>query len=109
MIRCLLIALTAAAVFAVEPDPWAKVKDLKSGTDVRIVLAGVPSPVEGKFDEVRDDVVVLVVKNEQKAFNKDQIVRLDYRPKGGRMTPETKVKRTDPDPTPPVGMDHGAN
>ena len=108
MIRIPLILLVAATMFAAD-NPWDKVKELKSGAEIRIVRAGVPQPIEAKLDEVTDDRIVIVVKKEQKAINKDDIVRLDYRPKGGAKTTETKVANSPADTTPQVGMSHGPN
>jgi hypothetical protein len=108
MIRSLLFLLSAAAVFAAD-DPWTKVKELKSGTEIRIVKKGAAKPIEGKFDEAQDDKVVVVLKNEQVAVAKEDIDRLDYRPKpGSRVTHTEGAKDTPPDTTPPVGMGHGA-
>jgi len=36
MIKPLLFLLAVAVAFAAGEDPWAKVKDLKSGTEIRI-------------------------------------------------------------------------
>jgi hypothetical protein len=106
--KCLLVLLAAAAAFAAAEDSWTKVKDLKSGTEIRVIKRGGAKPIEGKLDEARDDAVVLVVKNEQISIPKDEIERLDYRPKpGSRITKTGDAKQTPPDPTPPVGMDHG--
>ncbi len=106
MIRTLVIFLSAATLFAVD-NPWDKVKELKSGTEIRIARRGLAQPLEAKLDEVRDDTVVVVVKNEQKAIRKDEIDRLDYRPKAAGRTIETKTTNTPADTTPPVGMSHG--
>ena len=90
-------------------DPWTKVKELKSGTEIRIVRKGSAQPLEAKLDEARDDAVVVVVKNEQKAIPKEEIDRLDYRPKpGSRVTTETKAGTDAPDTKPAAGMAHGA-
>jgi hypothetical protein len=108
MIRSLLLLLSAAALFAAD-DPWTKVKELKSGTEVRIVKKGAAKPIEGKFDEAQDDKVIVVLKNEQVAIARDDIDRLEYRPKpGSRVTHNEGGKNTPPDSTPPVGMGHGA-
>lgn len=90
-------------------DPWTKVKALKSGTDLQIFREGSVKPLEAKFDEARDDALLVVVKNEQRAIPKKEIDRIDYRPGPRKVTTETKQNRTEPDPTPPVGMDHGPN
>jgi hypothetical protein len=108
MIRPLLFLLGAAMAFAAAEESWTKVKDLKSGTEIRIVKRGAAKPIEGKLDEARDDAVVIVLKNEQVSIPKDEIDRLDYRPKAGsRIVKTGDAKQTDPDPTPPVGMNHG--
>lgn len=105
MARCLLILLAVATAFAAD-DPWTKVKDLKSGTEIRIVKRGAARPIEAKLDEARDDNIVIVLKNEQVSVAKDEIERLDYRPKGSRVTKTEDVKTTRPDPSQPVGMSH---
>jgi hypothetical protein len=106
MVRSLLFLLSAAALFAAD-DPWTKVKELKSGTEIRIVKKGAAKPIEGKFDEAQDDKIIVVLKNEQVAIAKDDIDRLDSRQKGSRMTRNEGAKDTPADTTPPVGMDHG--
>jgi hypothetical protein len=107
MSKLLFLVLAAATAFAAD-DPWAKVKDLKSGTELRIYKKGTTQPVLAKSDDVTEDNLVVVVKNEQMAIAKDLIDRIDYRPiKGSRVTTETKSKQTDPDTTPgPPG--HGS-
>jgi hypothetical protein len=91
MRRSILLLLSAAAFAAAADNSWDKVKELKSGAEVRIYEVGKPTPVEAKLDEVRDDDIVVVLKNEQKAIRKDLIIRLDARPNGKRpMTTETK-------------------
>ncbi len=109
MLRCLAVLLAYGAAFAAE-DPWAKVKDLKSGTEIRIYKKGGAQPLTGKLDEARDESLTVVFKNEQVTIEKDAIDRLDCRPvkPGGRMTSETKTKTEAPDAKPPAGMAHGA-
>jgi hypothetical protein len=109
MIRSLFAFLAAATLFAAAEDPWAKVRELKSGTEIRIIRKGVAQPIEAKLDEVTAESVVVVVKKAQQAIPKDEIDRLDYRPTPSSRVRETKVTTTQPDTTPPVGMDHGAN
>jgi hypothetical protein len=101
MSRVLFFLLAAITAFAAD-DPWAKVRELKSGTELRVYKKGTPQPVLAKSDDVTDDNLLVVVKNEQVAIPKDQIDRIDYRPTkpGGRLTTETKTKTTEPDTTP---------
>jgi hypothetical protein len=102
--RVLRSALLISAVLAcAADDPWAKVRELKSGTEVRIFRKAAKQPTIGKFDEATAENVVVVVKNEQVAIPKDEIDRLDARPSGGsRVKPESKVTSKgpgDPDAT----------
>ena len=108
MFRGLVLLLAVAAAFAAD-DPWAKVKELKSGTEIRIYKRGGSSPLVGKIDEARDDSLTVVLKNEQVTIEKDQIERLDYRPlkPGGRVVTESKTKTENPDSKPPIGMSRG--
>lgn len=106
MARTLLLLLAAATLFAAD-DPWSKVKDLKSGTDLQIYRKGAAKPLEAKLDEVRDDALVVVVKKEQTAIPRDEIDRLDYRPGKRAVTTETKRTITPPGATPQPGMSHG--
>lgn len=102
----LLVAAASAAVCA--DDPWAAVVKLKSGAEIRVVKKGSMQPVIGKFDEANDERLVLVVKNEQMAIQKDQIDRVDARPDqpGGRVKVEGKTTTNDPQAAkePDVGM-----
>lgn len=106
--RLAIVLLSAAAAFAAD-DAWIKVKELKSGTEIRILKHGTLKPIEGKLDEARDSDVVIVVKNEQVAVPKESIDRLDYRPSkpGSRLTSEAKTATDNPNAKPPAGMAHG--
>ena len=103
----LLVTFAASALFAAD-NSWDKVKELKSGTEIRIYRAGAPDPIEAKLDEATDEHIAFVVKKEQKSISKDAVLRLDYRPKAGSRTTETKTTNTPADATPPAGMAHGA-
>ena len=102
MTRILLLLLAAMTVFAAD-DPWAKVRGLKSGTELRIYKKGSPQPVLAKMDQLTDENLVVLVKTEQIAIARDQIDRVDYRPAKPRVSTETKTTTTDPDtrPAPP--------
>jgi len=102
MARTLIMLLAAAAVFAAD-DPWAKVRELKGGAELRVYKKGSAQPILAKMDELTDDNLMLVVKSAQVAIARDLIERIDYRPAAGRVQTETKSKTTDPDtrPSPP--------
>jgi len=99
----------AALAFAAD-DPWTKVKDLKSGTEIRVYKRGAAAPLAGKVDEVFDDRIAVVLKNEQVSIDKDLIDRLDARPAQAprKISSDSKTKTEYPDGKPPAGMNHGA-
>jgi hypothetical protein len=104
MVRTLATLISAASLAAAADNPWDKVKELKSGAEIRIVRKGVSQPIEARFDELTEDNVVIVVKNEQKAIPRNDIDRLDARPRSGsRVTTETKTTIDQPGPAPPQG------
>jgi len=92
--RWLAIVLLAAATAFAADDPWTKVRDLKSGTELRIFKKGGFHPILAKMEEANPDSLIIVVKNEELAIPRDQIDRIDYRPlkAGGRVTKETSEK-----------------
>jgi hypothetical protein len=107
MSKILLLILAVGTVFAAD-DPWGKVRELKGGTELRIYKKGVPQPILAKSDDVTDENLIVVIKNEQVAIAKEMVDRIDYRPYKPRITKETKSTTTDPDTTPgPPG--HGSN
>ena len=89
------IALLLPALFAAD-DEWTKVRQLKTGTELRIVKRKSSQPILAIMDEAGEDNLVAVIKNEQVSIPKDEIERIDYRPKqtGGRATKETKTTST---------------
>jgi hypothetical protein len=99
MLRIFLCIIAASIAFAAE-DAWPKVKDLKTGTEIRVFKKGSMQPVVAQLAEATDDNLVIIVKNEQSAIPRDQVDRLDYRPeqKGGRLRSETKSTPHDPKP-----------
>jgi hypothetical protein len=106
MAKLMILLLAAAAAFAAD-DPWAKVRELKGGTELRIYKKGTAQPVLAKSDELTDENLIVVLKNAQVAIPRDQIDRIDYRPYKSRVNTETKSKTTEPDTTPgPPG--HGS-
>ena len=103
MFRLLVFVAGALAVLAAD-NPWDKVRELKSGTELRIIKRGGKPPLLATMDEATADRLLVVVKNEQVAIEKEDIDRLDYRPvKSGRFTKETKTTTTDTTGQTPVG------
>ncbi len=75
----MLFLAAVTAVFAGD-DAWAKVRDLKRGTEIRIYQNGVKQPLNARMDELTEDRLVIVVKNEQRAIARSEIDRIDARP-----------------------------
>ena len=97
MRRMLLLLLALLAAFGAE-DEWAKVKALRTGTEIRVFKKGTTQPVLAQIDELTDENLVVLVKKTQTAIPKDQIDRVDARPTGGsRIVKETTTKETYPD------------
>src|SRR5579872_1995507 len=94
MARLAVFLLAVAAAWAAD-DPWNKVKELKTGTEIRVLKKGSLTPVLGTFDEASDENLILVVKKEQIAIQKDLIDRLDYRPSQPRVVKQTTTKVED--------------
>jgi hypothetical protein len=104
MPRALLFALATLTAFAAD-NPWDKVRELKTGTELRIYKKGARQPVLGTMDEANDERLIVVLKNEELAIQKEDIDRIDFRPatKSSRLTKETRTTQSDSTQTTPVG------
>jgi hypothetical protein len=100
MSKILLCSIIAMSAYGAD-NPWTKVKDLKTGTELRIFKIGEKQPILATMDEATDDRLVIVVKKEQTAIDKDQIDRIDYRPPatGSRINKETRTTNDPPGQT----------
>jgi hypothetical protein len=86
----LLLTFSALLAFAAD-DPWAKVKAIKSGAELRVFKKGAAQPLLVKMDEATGERLLIVNKNEQTSIAKEDIDRIDARPTGKRpVTKETK-------------------
>jgi hypothetical protein len=99
MLKPSLLLCAAILAFGAD-DPWAKVKEIKSGVELRVYKKGAAQPLLVKMDEATDDNLAVVNKNEQIAIPKDQIDRIDFRPSKSRVTKETKSTVSDPSTDP---------
>jgi hypothetical protein len=114
-----VIILCAAAVAFGADDPWAKVKELKTGAELHVYKRGVVQPLVVKMDELTADNLVVVVKNTQTAIPRDQIERIDARPSGrtrqvtntqnAEQNAATDPRSTIPGPNQPPGAVHAAS
>jgi hypothetical protein len=82
------------ALFASD-DPWQKVRELKSGAELRIYRKGAKQPILARMDELTAESLRVALKNEQTAIPLDEIDRIDARPGDARrqIVPESKVSR----------------
>lgn len=95
MLKTTLLVLSALAAFAAD-NPWGKVCDQKSGTELRIYKRGGKPPLLANMGDCSEDHLIVIVKNAEVAIDKDDIDRIDYRPiKSSRVTKETKSVTTD--------------
>jgi len=89
MKRLAPLLLATMAALAAE-DSWVKVRELRSGTDLRIYRVNAKKPLLAKFDQASEESVILIPKNGQVSIPKEQIDRLDCR----RTPPNRLVKET---------------
>ena len=61
-------------------DPWENVRNLKTGSDLRIYKAGGAVPVLAKSADVTERKLIVIIKNTETAINKAEIERVDYQP-----------------------------
>lgn len=97
MAKIAIVSIGAAALLLGAEDAWMKVKELKTGAELRIYKKGVSKPILAKADEATDDQLIVVEKNEQVAIPKQDIDRIDARPvrTQARVTKETRETTTD--------------
>ena len=94
--RTFALFLCAALLGLGADDPWAKVKELKTGTELRVFKKGAAQPLLVQMDELTDDNLVVIAKSQQTAIPRDQFDRVDSRPSGkSRVTRETTSKTDD--------------
>jgi hypothetical protein len=92
MLKLVLFLCPALLAFGAD-DPWAKLKELKTGTELRVYKKGAAQPLLVQMDELTGDNLVVIEKKEQTAIARDLIERVDYRPSGkSRVTKETTTK-----------------
>lgn len=95
--RTMTLLLLSALTLVAADDPWTKIQEVKSGSELRVFKKGAKQPVLAKLDQVTEESVVIVVKNEQVAVPKEEIDRIDARPTGGsRVTRQTTTKMNTP-------------
>ena len=71
-------------------DPWAKVKELKSGSELKLWKKGASQPIDAVYDDLGEEKLLVVLKNEQMAIPKDGIDRIDARPSTKKDKPKVE-------------------
>jgi hypothetical protein len=107
VLLCLLTAVSFApgADIVKKDDQWTKVKELKSGTEIRVYKKGAAQPILAKAGDATDDKLIIVLKNEESAIDKKDIDRIDARPQGGkRATVTSKTTNNEPTAQPVDGV-----
>ena len=88
MLKTVLLLCCGITLAMAADDPWAKVKQIKTGAELRVYKKGATQPLLVKMDEATDERLVFVNKNEQTSIAKEDIDRIDARPSSKR--PVTK-------------------
>lgn len=104
----LLILASASMMFGVDiktDDQWIKVRELKTGTEIRVYRKGAAQPILAKAGDATDEKLIVVLKNVQTAIDKSDIERIDARPQGGkRAAVQTKASSNEPTSQPVDGV-----
>ncbi len=100
MVRCLAL-LALPFLLPGAADPWAQVKELKTGQELRIIRKGVPRPVLAQFEDLTDENLLVILNKSQQAIPRIEIDRIDARPpqKGKRLRTESRTETKDPQPS----------
>jgi hypothetical protein len=98
----LLLVLAAGLVAVGADDPWAKVKDLKSGSELKLWKKGTSQPIDAIYDDLGEEKLLVVVKNEQMSIPREGIDRIDARASTKKDKPkvESTVQRDINNPSP---------
>jgi len=97
------IAQEGPRIDAKKGDPWGRVHDIKSGTELRIIKKDSRQPVLAVFEDLNEDALIVATKKGEIGIPKDQIERIDARPSGGsRVNKETRTSTTDNTLGPPT-------
>jgi hypothetical protein len=115
MLKMVIIWCAAALVFGAD-DPWAKVKELKTGAELHVYRRGAVEPLAVKMDELTERNLLVINKSAQTAIPRNEIERIDARlTPGTRTVSDTKAteknaatdpRSTIPGPNSPPGAMH---
>ncbi|MEO8591934.1 MAG: hypothetical protein ABI759_01305 [Candidatus Solibacter sp.] len=97
MRHLLLFLALPLLVWSADEDAWAKLKDVKTGAELRVYKVGSAQPMLVKMDELTDDNLVIIEKNKQVAIPRTQLDRVEARPisKGSTLNKRTTTTSSD--------------
>jgi hypothetical protein len=75
MFKMALVIFVATVTAWAQDEDWSKVRQVESGTDLRVYKKGQKKPISGKMTEANDGNLVVSVKNGQESVTRDQIER----------------------------------
>jgi hypothetical protein len=75
-LRWILLALAAAGA---EDDPWARVRELARGVELRVWRTGEKQPLAARFDALSEESLVVIRRDGQAAIPRDGIERVECR------------------------------
>lgn len=90
-----LLFSSALLVFGAD-DAWKRVRDLRSGVEVKVLKVGEKNPINARFDEANDERLLLVVKNAQTSIAKEDVLKVEARKQESSVRREQKTTNTDP-------------
>lgn len=94
--RTLLLCLALPLLtWGADDDAWAKLRDVKSGAEIRVYKIGAAQPLTVKMGELTDENLVIINKDKQTAIARDQLERVEARPAGKGRTMTSTTKTTD--------------
>ncbi|MFN7995053.1 MAG: hypothetical protein U0Q18_15705 [Bryobacteraceae bacterium] len=91
MLKVFVLMLAGAAAFAAD-DAWQKVKDVKSGTELRVFRKGSSQPLQAQMGELTEGALVVIEKNAERAIPREEIDRIEARPPKSAWVKEEKTK-----------------
>jgi hypothetical protein len=91
--RTAVLFLLAVAAGLGAGDPWSRVRELKTGVELRIFKRDSRRPVIATMDRATERHLLIATKDRQLAIPKDEIERIDQRPSqsGNRFEKETRT------------------
>ena len=103
--RTLFWTLCGGLIAFAANDSWAKVKEIRGGTELRVYKRGSAQPLLVRMGEATEERLVIINKNEQTSIARGDVDRIDARPSNRRtVTKETKGTTSDSNADPRSAM-----